>query len=194
MLLNKATLEGIRDGRVSLAFRRWKKPTVRTGGTLKTRLGELEIVSVEPTSLAVDHCGRRARSGTCVEEGTAGPAREARRQPGAHHLRPPPRRSADRPAQRRQALGRRRRRRSGRSSTATTGGSAHGPWTRATLRCLADRPRVSARILSADLGFERLWWKANVRKLKALGLTISHSPGYELSPRGKALLARLGNS
>ena len=29
------------------------------------------------------------------------------------------------------------------------------------------------------------------RKLKALGLTISHSPGYELSPRGRALLARL---
>ena len=28
-----------------------------------------------------------------------------------------------------------------------------------------------------------------MRKLKALGLTISHSPGYELSPRGRALRA-----
>ena len=31
----------------------------------------------------------------------------------------------------------------------------------------------------------------DVRKLKELGLTISFSPGYELSPRGKALLEAL---
>ncbi len=34
-------------------------------------------------------------------------------------------------------------------------------------------------------------FKEDVRKLKALGLTISHSPGYELSPRGRALLERI---
>ncbi len=32
-------------------------------------------------------------------------------------------------------------------------------------------------------------FKTNVRKLKALGLTISHDTGYELSPRGRASLA-----
>ena len=30
---------------------------------------------------------------------------------------------------------------------------------------------------------EKEWLKINVRKLKNLGLTISHQPGYELSPR-----------
>jgi hypothetical protein len=30
-----------------------------------------------------------------------------------------------------------------------------------------------------------------VRKLKELGLTISHSPGYEVSPRGQAVLRDL---
>lgn len=34
-------------------------------------------------------------------------------------------------------------------------------------------------------------FKTDVRKLKGLGLAISHSPGYELSPRGCALLSRL---
>ena len=34
-------------------------------------------------------------------------------------------------------------------------------------------------------------FKEHVRKLKGLGLTISHSPGYELSPRGVALYAAL---
>jgi ribosomal protein S19E (S16A) len=29
-----------------------------------------------------------------------------------------------------------------------------------------------------------------VRKLKALGLTISHEVGYEISPRGRAFLDR----
>ena len=31
-------------------------------------------------------------------------------------------------------------------------------------------------------------FKADVRKLKRLGLTVSHDTGYELSPRGRALL------
>ena len=34
MLLKHVTLEGIRDGRITLAFRRWKRPTVKAGGTL----------------------------------------------------------------------------------------------------------------------------------------------------------------
>jgi hypothetical protein len=41
------------------------------------------------------------------------------------------------------------------------------------------------------VGRDTAKFKNDVRKLKSLGLTISHSPGYELSPRGHALLARL---
>jgi hypothetical protein len=36
-------------------------------------------------------------------------------------------------------------------------------------------------------GLERLVFKARVRRLKALGLTISLGTGYRLSPRGEAL-------
>jgi hypothetical protein len=43
----------------------------------------------------------------------------------------------------------------------------------------------------ARLGRERLPFKADVRKLKALGLTISLDVGYRLSPRGEAVLRRL---
>jgi len=38
----------------------------------------------------------------------------------------------------------------------------------------------------------RLPFKANVRKLKALGLTESLEVGYRLSPRGEALLSFVG--
>ena len=38
------------------------------------------------------------------------------------------------------------------------------------------------------MGRERLAFKADVRKLKNLGLTLSHEVGYSLSPRGQAYL------
>jgi hypothetical protein len=63
-----------------------------------------------------------------------------------------------------------------------------GPWTAATLRLIGDRPRVRAADLAAAAGRERLAFKADVRKLKELGLTESLEVGYRLSPRGRALL------
>ena len=41
-------------------------------------------------------------------------------------------------------------------------------------------------------GVELLPMKADIRKLKSLGLTISHDVGYELSPRGAAYLDHVG--
>jgi hypothetical protein len=46
MLLRKPVLDRIVAGDVDLAFRRWKRPTVKTGGTLRTPAGMLEIVEV----------------------------------------------------------------------------------------------------------------------------------------------------
>ena len=46
--------------------------------------------------------------------------------------------------------------------------------------------------LAASVGREKLPFKRDVRKLKELGLTESLRVGYRLSPRGKALLERLG--
>jgi hypothetical protein len=60
-----------------------------------------------------------------------------------------------------------------------------------TLRSIEARPQVAARILAQDLGRERDPFKVDVRKLKRLGLTQSFEVGYELSPRGKALLKAL---
>ena len=70
-----------------------------------------------------------------------------------------------------------------------------GPWTAATLRLIGDRPGVRAADLAAAVGRERHPFKTDVRKRrKELGLTESLEVGYRLSPRGRALLARLGPS
>ena len=50
MLLNRRALDGIEAGEIDLAFRRWKRPTVKAGGTLRTRAGVLAISAVQPTS------------------------------------------------------------------------------------------------------------------------------------------------
>ena len=66
-----------------------------------------------------------------------------------------------------------------------------GAWTRDVLELIRDRPGVVATELAALRGQERLAFKTDVRKLKALGLTESLRVGYRLSPRGAAVLERL---
>jgi hypothetical protein len=46
MLLKREVLEAIRAGDIDLQFRRWTRPTVKPGGTLKTPLGLLRIGAV----------------------------------------------------------------------------------------------------------------------------------------------------
>jgi hypothetical protein len=43
MLLKREILEAIKAGDITLQFRRWTRPSVKAGGTLKTRVGLLRI-------------------------------------------------------------------------------------------------------------------------------------------------------
>ena len=66
--------------------------------------------------------------------------------------------------------------------------SRRGPWTADVLRLISERPGVRAPDLAAEVGRETRLFKADVRKLKELGLTESLEVGYRLSPRGRAWL------
>jgi hypothetical protein len=59
--------------------------------------------------------------------------------------------------------------------------SKRGPWTLQALRLIEANPAIVARLLAPETGLPLLDFKQNVRKLKALGLTISLERGYELS-------------
>lgn len=67
--------------------------------------------------------------------------------------------------------------------------SKRGPWTAAVLAQIAARPAVVSTQLAEALDWDRADFKLHVRRLKALGLTISLDVGYRLSPRGEAYLA-----
>ncbi len=64
-----------------------------------------------------------------------------------------------------------------------------GPWTRQTLSLIERHPRLAASRLAKMAGRETIPFKADVVKLKKLGLTQSFEVGYEISPRGRVFLA-----
>ncbi len=67
--------------------------------------------------------------------------------------------------------------------------SKHGYGTKQILEIIAQSPRTAASKLAPMLGLETQAFKADVRRLKKLGLTVSFEVGYELTPLGKALMA-----
>jgi hypothetical protein len=52
MLIKLEVLEAIRAGDITLQFRRWTRPSVKAGGTLKTKIGLLRIGNITEMSPA----------------------------------------------------------------------------------------------------------------------------------------------
>jgi hypothetical protein len=50
MLIRLEVLEAIKRGEIDLQFRRWTRPSVKPGGTLKTRVGILQIGEMDEIS------------------------------------------------------------------------------------------------------------------------------------------------
>ena len=47
MLIKLEVLEAIKRGEITLQFRRWTRPSVKPGGTLKTKVGLLKIGRID---------------------------------------------------------------------------------------------------------------------------------------------------
>jgi hypothetical protein len=78
VLFNHHIWAGLSEGTVTVAFRRWKRPTVKTGGTLQSPGGLLAIDKVSPISpgevndedaLAAGYADREAVLGSLRPEG-----------------------------------------------------------------------------------------------------------------------------
>jgi len=190
MLFRQQFLHGLQNGTVTLAFRRWRRPSVKAGGTLLTAVGLLHIGAVEIVA-AEDISNRDARlAGYDSRETLLGELSE--RKGGDVYrielgpLEPDPRIAL-------------RQRRPGDSELEDLmvrlerldARSSGAPRTRRVLDVVEAHPAVRAGDLCGKVGQDRDSFKLNVRKLKRLGLTESLATGYRLSPRGQALLDRL---
>lgn len=189
MLFRAAILDRIAAGEVTLAFRRWRQPSVKAGGRLMTPAGVLAIDAVEPWS-EERVTDPEARAAGHADRGAL--LRELSRREGelyriVFHLAGedprPALRAEDRLAEAEvdavaAALGRMDLR-------------AEAAWTLGLLGLIGAREGVAAARLAEEQGLETRALKAKVRRLKDLGLTESLTRGYRLSPRGRAVLDML---
>ncbi len=187
MLFKQKHLHGIKAGTIRRAFRCWRRPTVKAGGTLKTAVGVVAIEAVERTrrkdltdedaelagydSLDALIEDIRSRAGTLYRIDLYYQGADPRIE-----LRATAKLSKGELEEVLQRLGRMDAR------------SRNGAWTHRVLELLRANPGVRAGDLSLEVGREKLAFKRDVRKLKELGLTESLGTGYRLSPRGKRVL------
>jgi len=187
MLLKADLLARIKAGEVDTVFRRWKRSTVKAGGTLMTSAGLLAIDSIEPITLDEVTLPDVKRAGF-------GSLDEFRRWLDTmkdgdlciirlHYAGEDPRIAL----------------RNKRDLSAEELGEAHAaldrldgkaPWTREVLRLIAQHPGRLAEELAGEAGMDKAPFKSKVTKLKELGLTESLDVGYRISPRGETVLGQ----
>lgn len=68
--------------------------------------------------------------------------------------------------------------------------SKAGAWTRSTLSLIGENEGMVSAELAAQLHRPRVEFKADVRKLRALGLTQSLEVGYRLTPLGRRIASQ----
>ncbi len=193
MLFKQIHLEGIKSGSIDLAFRKWKKPMVKVASLVKTSVGQIEIRAIseiegeEVSETEARRAGfessedllallQKTKEGTVyrieLRYHSEDPRIELRNQ---SELTDEEWRSLRSKLERLDRY------------------SKVGNWTHETLEAISENPGLRAADLAVILAREKDWLKPNIRKLKNLGLTISHEVGYEISPLGRAYLGRVGD-
>jgi len=193
VLFEKRLQDGLKNGSISLAFRRWRRPQVVAGRQYRSPIGMVEVSSVssvdanEISSEDVEQAGFASRAALLKDlPGEDSDGTRLYRVRLRLSAAPDPREklasketlSHEDVQQLDAKLARLDRERA---------------WTHATLDAIARQPGRRAGDLAEQLGWAELQdFKLHVRRLKDLGLTLSLRVGYQLSPRGEAYLAVIG--
>jgi hypothetical protein len=190
LLFKKPFFAGLVGGTVTLTFRRWDKPHVRTGGRYRCHpIGVLEVDDIRLVTVGSITAAEAARAGFPSRDalvaylGELGPLDDATKvhRVELHHGgdgdRVPLALVDSLTAEDVEGITAKLARMDGKK-----------PWARETLALISRHPRVAASRLAAKVGRETASFKADVVKLKKLGLTQSFEVGYEIAPRGRAYL------
>lgn len=193
-LFQKRFHEGIVDGTVTLTFRRWTRPLVRPGMRYRVHpIGVVVVDAIEQVPLASMTAEDAQSAGfatlrelcTYISEAPSTRVDDAVFRVAFHYGGEDDRvdgaLDTEVSDEESRAIERR---------LAAMDARAPKPWTRAALGLIERNPRVAASKLAPQMKMEKAVFKANIVKLKKLGLTMSFETGYEISPRGRAFLAR----
>jgi hypothetical protein len=172
VLFEKRLQEGLTDGTITVALRRWKRPQVLPGRQYRSPVGMVAVTDVQVVD-TIDEATARAAGFASVEEALADLPGDGPITVLTMHLagEPDPRDElshdthiADVEKLKRQI-------------------ERYRPH----FDLIAEFPGRRAPDLAEMLGKETLVFKREVRRLKELGLTHSLRVGYRVSPRGEAL-------
>lgn len=194
MLFKEKYLKGIRLGEISLAFRKWKKPAVKTGSLIKTSIVLVEIKAVSEIDVSEIKIGDAINAGfASLDELLQLLSKTEQGVIYKIHVR-----YFDEDP--RIAL----RENTNPENTALQGitsklerldrYSKQGNWTLEILKLIHQNPTLRAADLAQRTKWEKEWLKLNIRKLKNIGLTISHEVGYSISPLGEKYMEWLENN
>src|SRR5687768_15912165 len=186
MLFRQDILQGIAEGRVTLAFRRWRRAPPAEGSTLRSAVGVLcldRVTVVDDGDITPEDVGRTGMSLDDLRSSIAGEGTL---------LRIELRLTGDDPRiALRERLPERAELEGVLARLARIDAAGKTPWTTRYLQLVASQPGILSRRLARQVDAEVPIFKRRVRQLKELGLTESLEVGYRLSPRGRAVLERL---
>lgn len=190
MLFKMDVLERVARGEVTLAFRRWRRPTVKSGGTLRTAIGVLAIEDVAEIDLRAITAKQAASAGAASLEALRtelargeGDVYRVKFKLAGEDPRIALRASAALSAEDLARIDKR---------LAALDARAEAPWALRALKRIGEAEGEVSTALAKRLKMDRAKLKIELRKMKELGLTESLEVGYRLSPRGKAYLKKRG--
>ncbi|NKC01190.1 MAG: hypothetical protein GKR90_22205 [Pseudomonadales bacterium] len=181
MLFKKDQKIAIRDGRQTLTFRRWASPQAKIGGQYNIPpFGAIEVIAIAEISLNDISTREAQRAGyedlaeanTRLKDDGKTLYRIEIKFLGTAPVKIPDR-STPQPDAMSEILAKLDR---------------WASWSYKTLAMIHADPGTRAGDLAPNVNQDTPTFKRNVRKLKALGLTISLETGYQLSDRGIAAL------
>jgi hypothetical protein len=183
MLFRDNILQGIAAGRVTLAFRRWRRAPPAEGSTLRSPVGVLRLDRVTVVDEGDITPEDVRRTGLSVEELRTAIAGEGTL------LRIELRLAGDDPRiALRERLPKQAELQAIVARLAKIDAASATPWTKRYLRLIADQPGIVSRALASQVDADVPSFKRRVRQMKELGLTESLEVGYRLSPRGRAVV------
>jgi hypothetical protein len=190
MMFKSQFLDGIRSGEITRTYRRWKKIQVKQGGTYQLmRGGAIEVTGIHAIDAQDISTGDAIKAGfksaadmmTYVDKiSTDGELYNILFKYSGEVKKCHPENNGLVNESEWQALDSKLKKKDGNSKT--------GPWTRGILTTIDRNPGMSSVEMAVLLKREQMGLKRDVRKLKALGLTVSLETGYKLTERGESFL------
>jgi hypothetical protein len=186
MLFRRDILQGIAEGRVTLAFRRWRRAPPAEGSSLRSPIGVLyfdRVTVIDEGDITMEDVRRTGMSANelRVSIGGEGTLLRIELRVAGDDPRIALRERLPEHAELQAIVAR----------LAKIDTACATPWTTRYLQLIADQPGIVSRVLAPQVNADVPPFKRRVRQLKELGLTESLEVGYRLSPRGRAVLERL---